>query len=198
MNETETPLTVGDTEGTGDRKKKKVPVKKPGKSTPRAAKSGTTGKGARPATKSKKKAAKPTTKPKSGGSKPTKKKGGAAKKSAPSAPRTGGGKKPGKSGKGAASGSTGTTSVDTSKLTAHGDYGIARIDQPDKSNHGWYVRMGTGAGKILKFFGDKKYGGKAKAKTAAIKFRNDSYAGLPDKLKLIGSKPMKKRARKAA
>ena len=41
--------------------------------------------------------------------------------------------------------------------------GISRIDQPDKLNHGWYVRMTRKGKRFAKFFSDKKGGGKAKA-----------------------------------
>lgn len=47
--------------------------------------------------------------------------------------------------------------------------GISRIDQPDKHNHGWFVRV-TRKGKTYSMFcADKKCGGKAKALAEAKK-----------------------------
>ena len=47
------------------------------------------------------------------------------------------------------------------------NYGISRIDQPEKKNHGFYVRI-TNKGKTSqKFFTDKSCGGKAKAQKMA-------------------------------
>lgn len=58
-------------------------------------------------------------------------------------------------------------------------YGISRIDQPAKKNHGWYVRI-TFKGVITqKFFSDKTYGTKGKALKAAQEHRDELVAGLP-------------------
>ena len=47
--------------------------------------------------------------------------------------------------------------------------GISRIDQPEKHNHGFYVRL-TRAGKTHSaFFADKSHGGREKALAAAQK-----------------------------
>lgn len=47
--------------------------------------------------------------------------------------------------------------------------GISRIDQPDKHNHGWFVRVTRNGKTFSMFFADKKHGGKAKALSAAKK-----------------------------
>lgn len=58
-------------------------------------------------------------------------------------------------------------------------FGISRIDQPEKKNHGFYVRI-THRGKTTqKFFPDKSNGGKAKALKAAKAFRDKAFAKLP-------------------
>ena len=59
------------------------------------------------------------------------------------------------------------------------NYGISRIDQPDKKNHGYYVRI-THRGKTTqKFFPDKACGGKSVALSDARKFRDKVFAKLP-------------------
>ena len=59
------------------------------------------------------------------------------------------------------------------------DYGISRIDQPDKKNHGFYVRI-THKGKLnQKFFPDKANGGKTKALKKAKEYRDGVVAKLP-------------------
>jgi hypothetical protein len=59
-------------------------------------------------------------------------------------------------------------------------YGISRIDQPAKKNHGWYVRI-TFKGVITqKFFSDKTHGSKQKALKAAQEHRDELVAGLPE------------------
>lgn len=58
-------------------------------------------------------------------------------------------------------------------------YGISRIDQVEKKNHGWYVRV-TFKGVITqKFFADKTHGGKAKALKMAQDYRNALVDQLP-------------------
>lgn len=58
-------------------------------------------------------------------------------------------------------------------------YGISRIDQPEKKNHGFYVRI-THRGKTTqKFFPDKSLGGKSKALKLAQQFRDKLVAKLP-------------------
>jgi len=59
------------------------------------------------------------------------------------------------------------------------DYGITRIDQPEKKNHGFYVRV-THRGKTKsKYFPDKSLGGKTKALKAARAHRDELVAKLP-------------------
>jgi hypothetical protein len=54
--------------------------------------------------------------------------------------------------------------------------GISRIDQPEKRNHGFFVRLQR-EGKIYSaFFTDLKYGGKAAALAAAQRFHHQSVA----------------------
>lgn len=58
-------------------------------------------------------------------------------------------------------------------------YGISRIDQPQKKNHGFYVRI-THKGKTTqKYFPDKSSGGKSKALKLAKEFRDKTVAKLP-------------------
>lgn len=58
-------------------------------------------------------------------------------------------------------------------------YGVSRIDQPEKKNHGWYVRV-TFKGKTeQKFFADKSNGGKTKALKAAQAHRDHLVTLLP-------------------
>ena len=59
------------------------------------------------------------------------------------------------------------------------NYGISRIDQPEKKNHGFYVRI-TNKGKTSqKFFPDKSCGGKAKAQKMAKSYRDKVFNKLP-------------------
>ncbi len=58
-------------------------------------------------------------------------------------------------------------------------YGISRIDQPEKKNHGWYVRV-TFKGKTeQKFFADKAHGTKPKALKMAQEHRDHLVTLLP-------------------
>ena len=58
-------------------------------------------------------------------------------------------------------------------------YGISRIDQPEKKNHGWYVRV-TFQGKTeQKFFADKAHGTKPKALKMAQEHRDHLVTLLP-------------------
>lgn len=59
------------------------------------------------------------------------------------------------------------------------NYGITRIDQPEKKNHGYYVRI-THRGKgVQKYFPDKSLGGKPKALKAARAFRDAVLDKMP-------------------
>ena len=63
--------------------------------------------------------------------------------------------------------------------TPRADYGITRIDQPEKKNHGYYVRI-THRGKThQKYFPDKSSGGKAKALKLAKQHRDELLARMP-------------------
>lgn len=58
-------------------------------------------------------------------------------------------------------------------------YGISRIDQPEKKNHGYYVRI-THKGKTTqKYFPDKASGGKGKALKLAKEYRDKLVSKLP-------------------
>ncbi|MDB6132218.1 MAG: hypothetical protein JWM59_461 [Verrucomicrobiales bacterium] len=70
-------------------------------------------------------------------------------------------------------------SVPASVPTPRPMYGISRIDQPEKKNHGWYVRV-TFKGKTeQKFFADKAHGTKPKALKAAQEHRDHLVTLLP-------------------
>ena len=59
------------------------------------------------------------------------------------------------------------------------NYGITRIDQPEKKNHGFYVRI-THRGKThQKYFPDKSSGGKTKALKLAKEFRDGLLKKMP-------------------
>lgn len=59
------------------------------------------------------------------------------------------------------------------------DYGITRIDQPEKKNHGYYVRI-THRGKThQKYFPDKSSGGKSKSLKLAKDHRDKLLAKMP-------------------
>jgi hypothetical protein len=58
-------------------------------------------------------------------------------------------------------------------------YGITRIDQPDKKNHGFYVRITHEGERYQKYFPDKSNGGKTKALNAAKAYRDGILAKLP-------------------
>jgi hypothetical protein len=59
------------------------------------------------------------------------------------------------------------------------DRGIVRIDQPEKYNHGWWVRRRRGAKMFSKFFADKKHGGKNKARVFAREYNDELTNKLP-------------------
>jgi hypothetical protein len=54
--------------------------------------------------------------------------------------------------------------------------GICRIDQPEKHNHGFFVRVQREGKLCSTFFADRKHGGKAKALTAAKVFYEELLA----------------------
>lgn len=51
-------------------------------------------------------------------------------------------------------------------------YGICRIDQEEKRNHGWYVRV---KGQPERWFADKKCGSKKKALADALACRDELF-----------------------
>lgn len=55
-------------------------------------------------------------------------------------------------------------------LEKHKD--IARIDQPEKRTHGWYVRVRFGGKTFSKFFSDKKCGGRYSSLLSALAWRD--------------------------
>lgn len=71
-------------------------------------------------------------------------------------------------------------------------YGISRIDQPEKKNHGYYVRI-THKGKTTqKFFPDKSLGGKGKALKAAQAFRDKLVSKLPKAKQEAAARPKRR------
>ncbi len=69
------------------------------------------------------------------------------------------------------------------------DFGISRIDQPDKKNHGWYVRITRQGTNWRKFFPDKKLGGRGRSRKAAEIYRDKVLQNLPSKrLKQIAAR----------
>jgi hypothetical protein len=71
--------------------------------------------------------------------------------------------------------------------------GISRIDQPEKNNHGYYVRLTRQGEQYAKFFSDKRYGGKRKAKKAAKEFLEELEAELPP-VNLVGIKSVRNKS----
>jgi len=59
------------------------------------------------------------------------------------------------------------------------NYGITRIDQPEKKNHGFYVRITHRGKSHQKYFPDKASGGKTKALKAAKGHRDQLLAKMP-------------------
>lgn len=59
------------------------------------------------------------------------------------------------------------------------DYGISRIDQPDKKNHGFYVRITHNGTLYQRYFPDKASGGKNKALAKAKEYRDGVVSKLP-------------------
>lgn len=80
--------------------------------------------------------------------------------------------------------------------TPRPNYGITRIDQPDKKNHGYYVRITHKGEGYQKYFPDKSNGGKNKALRAAKRFRDEIVAKLP-KSKQEAASRKKRRIKKS-
>lgn len=73
-------------------------------------------------------------------------------------------------------------------ITPRPTYGISRIDQVDKKNHGWYVRITIKGVITQKFFSDKANGGKSKALKLAQRHRNELVAAMPLNRQMAASK----------
>lgn len=67
-------------------------------------------------------------------------------------------------------------------------YGISRIDQPEKKNHGWYVRVTYKGRTEQKFFADKAHNGKAKALVSAREHRDKLVDLLPENRQIAASR----------
>ncbi len=59
------------------------------------------------------------------------------------------------------------------------NYGITRIDQPEKKNHGFYVRITHRGTTHQKYFPDKSSGGKTKALKLAKEYRDKLLEKMP-------------------
>jgi hypothetical protein len=59
------------------------------------------------------------------------------------------------------------------------NYGISRIDQPEKRNHGWFVRITLKGEVNSKFFADKSHEGKTAALAEARRHRDALVKKLP-------------------
>ncbi|HEX8186190.1 MAG TPA: AP2 domain-containing protein [Blastocatellia bacterium] len=68
---------------------------------------------------------------------------------------------------------------------------ISRIDQPDKHNHGYYVRVTRNGKTESKYFPDRASGGKRAARRAAKEYEAD----LLEKASLLKKRPPKPSAR---
>jgi len=66
-----------------------------------------------------------------------------------------------------------------SMVAPRANYGITRIDQPEKKNHGYYVRITHRGTTHQKYFPDKSSGGKAKALKLAKAYRDELLAQMP-------------------
>ncbi len=73
-------------------------------------------------------------------------------------------------------------------ITPRPTYGISRIDQVEKKNHGWYVRVTFKGTVTQKFFSDKSNGGKSKALKLAQDHRNELVSQLPESRQISASK----------
>ncbi len=71
-------------------------------------------------------------------------------------------------------------------------YGVCRIDQPEKKNHGWYVRISYQSKTELKFFADKAHGGRAVALKAAQAHRDHLVKMLPPARQEAAARPRRR------
>lgn len=66
----------------------------------------------------------------------------------------------------------------------HAMFGISRIDQPEKCNHGYFVRVTVNGELQTKWFPDKGCDGKARALKQAKEYRNGLVAQVaPEEMK---------------
>lgn len=72
------------------------------------------------------------------------------------------------------------------------NYGITRIDQPEKKNHGFYVRITHKGKSHQKYFPDKSSGGKTKA----LKLAREHRDALLDKMPKYKQEAASKKKRK--
>ncbi len=70
------------------------------------------------------------------------------------------------------------------RLKSKHGFGISRIDQPEKNNHGFYVRLQRAKVKFSAYFSDKKHGGKASAHKAAQAAVNKYLRKIPPATKV--------------
>lgn len=67
-----------------------------------------------------------------------------------------------------------STSERSQQIVADSGYkSISRIDQPEKRNHGWYVRVYFRGKMYSKFFNDRHHGGPEAALEEAVQYRNE-------------------------
>lgn len=71
-------------------------------------------------------------------------------------------------------------------------YGITRIDQPEKKNHGYYVRITHRGETQQKYFPDKSNGGKKRALILAKAYRNRLLEQLPPAKQEMSSRKRRK------
>ena len=80
-------------------------------------------------------------------------------------------------------------------MAVSGFKGVSRIDQPHKHNHGWYVRVAFQKKVHSKFFSDLSNGGRQKALTKAVRYRNalERELGKPRTDRVVVASPPGKR-----
>lgn len=64
-------------------------------------------------------------------------------------------------------------------VSPRSNYGITRIDQPEKKNHGYYVRITHKGKSYQKYFPDKSSGSKTKALKLAKEYRDGLLKKMP-------------------
>ena len=69
------------------------------------------------------------------------------------------------------------------------NYGITRIDQPEKGNHGFWVRVTHRGETHHKYFADKSSGGRTEALEKARKHRNAILSAMPLAKQIAAARP---------